>query len=102
MHAREEFGVDPDDLASPLLAAGASFFAFAVGALLPVLPYLLGLSCRPAMVLTLVALFVCGAVVTQLTNRHWLFGGVPPASAGCRRGRLTYGFGSLVGGPGLG
>ena len=50
VHAREELGVDPHDLASPTLAAVSSFVAFAVGALLPVLPYLLGattLTARP-------------------------------------------------------
>src|SRR3712207_5650544 len=42
VHAQEELGVDPDDLASPMLAAVSSFGAFAVGALVPLLPYLLG------------------------------------------------------------
>src|SRR3954452_13574150 len=42
IHAREELGVDPADLPSPVLAAGPSFLSFAVGACLPVLPYLLG------------------------------------------------------------
>ncbi|MGH3423737.1 MAG: VIT1/CCC1 transporter family protein, partial [Nocardioidaceae bacterium] len=44
VHAREEFGVDIDDLASPMLAAGSSFVSFAVGAVLPLLPFLLGAS----------------------------------------------------------
>jgi vacuolar iron transporter family protein len=39
VHAREEMGIDPDDLASPWVAAGASFGAFALGAILPVLPW---------------------------------------------------------------
>lgn len=42
VHAREEFGVDVDDLASPMLAAISSFLAFGLGALIPLLPYLLG------------------------------------------------------------
>ena len=42
VHAREELGVDPDHLPSPMVAAVSSFFSFAVGAALPVLPYLLG------------------------------------------------------------
>ena len=42
VHTREELGVDPDNLPSPLVAAGSSFVSFAVGAALPVLPYLLG------------------------------------------------------------
>ena len=39
VHAREEFGVDVDDLASPMLAAGSSFLSFALGALFPVFAY---------------------------------------------------------------
>ena len=42
MHVREELGVDPTDLPSPITAAGASLATFAVGALIPLLPYLLG------------------------------------------------------------
>src|SRR6185312_14919139 len=39
---REELGLDPDELGSPWRAAGGSFIAFAVGASIPVLPYLFG------------------------------------------------------------
>src|SRR5262249_62202047 len=42
MHVREELGVDHNDLPSPYIAAGASLVTFAVGALIPLLPYLLG------------------------------------------------------------
>jgi len=42
IHAREELGIDPDELPNPLVAAGSSFAAFAAGALLPLLPYLVG------------------------------------------------------------
>ncbi|MGH3372995.1 MAG: VIT1/CCC1 transporter family protein, partial [Nocardioidaceae bacterium] len=58
VHAREELGVDPHDLASPTLAAASSFLAFALGAMVPVLPFLFGFaSLVLALVLTLVALF---------------------------------------------
>src|SRR5438477_8587539 len=42
VHVREELGVDPHDLPSPLVAAGASLVTFSVGALIPLLPYLAG------------------------------------------------------------
>jgi VIT1/CCC1 family predicted Fe2+/Mn2+ transporter len=103
VHAREELGVDPHDLASPTLAAGSSFLSFAVGALLPVLPYLLGASSLlPGLVVTLVALFACGAVVTQVTNRSWWYGGLRQMLLGAAAAGLTYAFGSLVGGAGIG
>ncbi len=98
VHAREELGVDPHDLASPMLAAVSSFVAFAVGALIPVLPYLLGASSlMPGLVITLLALFLCGAVVTQLTSRPWWFGGLRQMLLGGVAAALTYGFGALVG-----
>ena len=43
VHTREELGVDPSDLPSPVLAGFASLCAFSLGALVPLLPYLLGL-----------------------------------------------------------
>ncbi len=98
VHAREELGVDPDDLASPTLAAVSSFLAFALGALVPVLPYLLGAdSLLPGLAVTLLALFVCGGVVTQVTSRPWWYGAVRQTVLGGAAAGLTYLFGSLVG-----
>ena len=103
VHAREEFGIDPDELASPMLAAGSSFLAFAIGALIPVAPYLVGaLSIWPAFVLTMLALFLCGAVVTQVTIRPWWYGGLRMMLLGGGAAGITYAFGLLVGGTGLG
>ncbi|HET7388026.1 MAG TPA: VIT1/CCC1 transporter family protein [Nocardioidaceae bacterium] len=102
VHAREELGVDPGDLASPLLAAVSSFVSFAVGAFVPVLPYLLGATTLiPGLVVTLVALFVCGAIVTNVTNRAWWYGGARQMLLGGIAAGLTYGFGTLVGRAGL-
>lgn len=98
VHAREELGVDPDALASPTLAAWSSFVAFAIGALVPVMPYLLGAnSLVPGLVVTLVALFGCGAVVTQVTNRSWWYGGFRQMLLGGIAAGLTYGVGAAVG-----
>ena len=98
VHAREELGVDPDDLASPTVAAVSSFLAFAVGAFLPVLPYLLGAdTLLPGLVVTLIALFGCGAVVTQVTNRTWLYGGMRQMLLGGAAAGLTYVVGTAVG-----
>jgi VIT1/CCC1 family predicted Fe2+/Mn2+ transporter len=103
VHAREELGVDPDDLASPLLAAVSSFVSFAVGAMVPLAPYLLGLNnLWPALTVTLLALFLCGAVVTQVTNRTWWYGGLRQTVLGAAAAGLTYVFGVLVGGANLG
>ena len=98
VHAREELGVDPDDLASPTLAAVSSFASFGVGALVPVLPYLLGAqTLLPGLLATLVALFGCGAVVTQVTSRSWWYGGLRQMLLGALAAAVTYAVGSLVG-----
>jgi VIT1/CCC1 family predicted Fe2+/Mn2+ transporter len=103
VHAREELGVDPHDLASPMLAAGSSFIAFGLGALVPLLPYLLGASSLlPGLAITLVALFGAGAVVTSVTSRPWWYGGVRQMLLGAVAAAITYGVGALVGVSGLG
>ncbi|MDQ3615941.1 MAG: VIT1/CCC1 transporter family protein [Actinomycetota bacterium] len=98
VHAREELGLDPHDLPSPMVAGVSSFLSFAVGASLPVLPYLLGASSLlPALVVTLLALFACGAVVTQITNRSWWYGGLRQLVLGLAAAGLTYAIGASVG-----
>lgn len=98
VHAREEFGVDADTLASPTLAAASSFAAFAVGALVPVLPYLLGAdNLLPAVVVSLLGLFGCGAMVTAVTQRTWWYGGLRQLLLGGAAATLTYLVGTAVG-----
>ena len=98
VHAREELGVNPDELPSPMLAAGSSFVSFSIGALVPVFPYLLGAgTLLPALIVSLIALFGCGAVVTQVTSRSWLYGGLRQTVLGGAAAGVTFLFGSLVG-----
>jgi VIT1/CCC1 family predicted Fe2+/Mn2+ transporter len=98
VHAREELGLTPQDLPSPLLAAGSSFASFAVGALLPVLPYLLGAtSLIPALIVSLVGLFAAGAVVARVTARSWWYSGTRQLLLGAAAAALTYLVGALVG-----
>jgi VIT1/CCC1 family predicted Fe2+/Mn2+ transporter len=98
IHAREELGVDPYDLPSPLLAAVSSFGAFAVGALLPVLPYLLGAaSMLPALVVALLGLFLCGAVVSRVTARTWWYSGLRQLLLGSAAAGVTFLLGRLIG-----
>ncbi len=70
VHVREELGVDPDDQPSPWAAAISSFVCFSIGALVPLLPYLLGFtSLWLALAVGGVGLFVAGAIVARFTNR---------------------------------
>lgn len=98
IHAREELGIDPSDLPSPAVAAVSSFGSFALGALLPVLPYLLGASAIwPAVLLALAGLFVCGAVVARVTARSWWFSGLRQLALGGAAAGVTYVLGALFG-----
>jgi vacuolar iron transporter family protein len=98
VHAMEEFGVDPADVPSPQVAAVSSFLSFGVGALVPLLPFLVGLpSLLLALVTTLTALFACGAIVARVTIRSWWWSGARPMLLGGSAAAVTYLFGSLVG-----
>ncbi len=98
VHAREELGVHPADLPSPVLAAGSSFASFATGALIPLLPYLFGARTFViSAVLTAVALFGVGAVVSRFTLRSPLYSGARQLMFGAVAAAATYGIGALVG-----
>jgi VIT1/CCC1 family predicted Fe2+/Mn2+ transporter len=99
VHVREELGVDPDDLPSPWTAAFSSFLAFSLGAVLPVLPYLLGATALwPAAVLAVLGLFGCGAVVARVTARSWWFSGLRQLVLGSSAAAVTFLLGRLIGG----
>jgi VIT1/CCC1 family predicted Fe2+/Mn2+ transporter len=98
VHTREELGVDSDDLPSPILAGVASLIAFSLGALIPLLPYLVGLNVLAAtLIVTAVALVTGGVVVGRLTGRPVLFSGVRQLLLGALAIGVTYGVGSLIG-----
>jgi vacuolar iron transporter family protein len=98
LHVREELGVDHEELPSPLLAGATSLVTFAVGALVPLLPYLLGFrALAAALVLAAVAAFVGGGVVARITDRPFLRGALRQLVLAAAAASLTYGIGSLVG-----
>jgi len=98
VHALEEFGVDADALASPMVAAVSSFLSFAVGAIIPLLPFLLGVDSPWLSIgMSLAGLFLCGAVVTKVTARSWWSGGIRQLVLGGAAAGLTYLIGEAVG-----
>jgi VIT1/CCC1 family predicted Fe2+/Mn2+ transporter len=98
VHAREEMGVDPHNLPSPVVAAVSSFVSFAVGAALPVLPYVAGADTLLwPLAISLLALFGCGAVVSRVTTRSWWFSGLRQLILGAAAAGLTYLIGDVVG-----
>jgi VIT1/CCC1 family predicted Fe2+/Mn2+ transporter len=98
---REELGIDPAVMGgSPIQAAAASFVLFSVGAVIPILPFVVPLIGSPviaSLLLSGIALFMIGAAIT-------IFTGVPVWRSGGRQlllglaaAGLTYGIGHLVG-----
>ena len=72
-HAREELGIDPDELGSAVQAAGASFAAFAVGAAVPLVPWFFGggvAATLTAIVLGVVSAVVIGVLLARFTERR--------------------------------
>lgn len=98
--AREELGLNPDELGSPWTAAVASLLSFAAGGLIPLLPFLLGGAGQAlpwAMALTAVTLFVIGAGLSLFSGRSAWWGGARMLLIGAAAGVLTYWIGSLMG-----
>jgi VIT1/CCC1 family predicted Fe2+/Mn2+ transporter len=98
--AREELGLDPSSLGSPWSAALSSFVAFAVGALIPVVPYIawsgpvaFGVS---AAVCGL-ALFVVGALISVFTGRNPVWTGLRMVGIGALAASVTFLIGKALG-----
>ena len=97
--AREELGLNPRELGSPWGAAVASFVAFAVGAVIPLLPFLWPRSHGLAIsiTLTLVGLFTTGSIVSLFTGRSPWWSGLRMLLIGTAAGAATYLVGHLFG-----
>jgi VIT1/CCC1 family predicted Fe2+/Mn2+ transporter len=96
--AREELGLNPDELGSPGGAAISSFVAFSIGASLPVLPFLLGYEADGvpiAAALSGVALFIVGAALSLFSGKNAWFSGFRMFAIGAGAAAATYGIGSL-------
>jgi len=104
VHSQEELGVTPGRLPSASLAAVSSFAAFALGALVPVLPYLFahwvlgGHTFLASVVLAACTLFGVGVAVSRFTGRSPLLSGARQLALGALAAGATYLVGVLVGG----
>jgi len=99
--SREELGIDPEALGgSAYEAAGTSFVLFALGAVVPVIPFLAfsgSLAVGASLASSAVALFAVGAAITVLTGRSLLYSGGRQVVIGLAAAALTYAVGALVG-----
>ncbi len=98
--AREELGLNPDELGSPWGAATFSFVSFAIGAIIPVLPFLMlrtGGALPASIAATATALFAVGAMLSLFTGRQAWLGGMRMLLIGGAAGAVTYLIGGLLG-----
>ena len=96
--AREELGLNPDDLGSPIGAAISSFIAFSIGASLPLIPFLLhfgGNDVAVAAGISGVALFLIGAILSLFSGKSAFIGGLRMLAIGAAAATATYFIGSL-------
>jgi VIT1/CCC1 family predicted Fe2+/Mn2+ transporter len=97
---REELGLNPEELGSPPRVAASSFASFAAGALVPLVPYLLGSGTAAfvgAIVAAGVALFAVGAGISLLTGRGVVRSGLRQVLVGALAAAITFAVGRLVG-----
>ena len=99
--AREELGIDPQELGgSAYVAASTSFFLFALGALFPLLPFAFlsgNIAVFTSMGVSAIALFVVGAAITLMTGRNVFYSGFRQVIIGLAAAIITYGIGKLIG-----
>ncbi|MGE5762888.1 MAG: VIT1/CCC1 transporter family protein [Mycobacterium leprae] len=103
--AREELGIDPDELGgSPWVAASASFLLFSLGAVVPLLPFLFlrapssgTVAVLAALVVSALGLTAIGAAITLLTNRSVWVSATRQLTLGLAAAGVTYVVGSAVG-----
>jgi VIT1/CCC1 family predicted Fe2+/Mn2+ transporter len=98
--AREELGLNPDDLGSPWGASFSSFTAFSAGSMVPIIPFLFATGATPvkyAAVLAAISLFIVGVILSLFTGRNAVYGGLRMVLVGSTAGAITYLIGSLLG-----
>jgi VIT1/CCC1 family predicted Fe2+/Mn2+ transporter len=100
VHAREEMGIDPDQLGAPGLAAVSSFGAFAVGAIIPLVPWFFledTAAVVTSIVLAAITALTIGAIIGMMTERSPVFSAVRQLTIGAIAGAVTYGVGIILG-----
>jgi vacuolar iron transporter family protein len=97
-HAREELGLDPEQLGSPVGAAAWSFLTFGGGAAVPLIPFVIGTGTAAAMAAIIasgIALFAVGALMTLITGRNATRSGLRMLLVGGAAAGITFGVGRL-------
>ncbi|MDE3208415.1 MAG: VIT1/CCC1 transporter family protein, partial [Pseudomonadota bacterium] len=99
--AREELGINPENLGgSPWSAAASSFLLFIVGAIIPLIPFIFTQGMQAvswSIIVSGLALFIIGALITLFTGRHVLFSGLRQLCLGFIAALITFGIGHFIG-----
>ena len=99
-HAKEELGIDADSLGSPWQAAIASFFSFALGAIIPLIPFLTGNASQTdvliSVALAVVAALSVGFILGKITDKGAVFSAFRQLLVCAITGAVTYGIGTLL------
>jgi vacuolar iron transporter family protein len=98
---KEELGINAEELkGSAIEAALSSFFLFAIGAIIPVLPFMFLSGYKAIALSTLfsaIGLFLIGAAITLFTGRNVWFSGFRQVIFGLAAAAVTFGIGKLIG-----
>ena len=100
VHAREEMGIDPNELGNPVFAATSSFIAFAIGAVLPLLPWFFtggNGAIVGSILLGAVGAALVGGALALATNRSIVRGSLRQLAIAAAAAAITFGIGSAVG-----
>jgi VIT1/CCC1 family predicted Fe2+/Mn2+ transporter len=98
LHVVAELGLSPADKPSPRTAAVSSFLTFATGALIPLLPYLVGVPLLwVALLFGGLGLLAAGALSARFTPRPWWYAGLRQLFFGGAAAGITYLIGSAIG-----
>ncbi|MEO5678602.1 MAG: VIT1/CCC1 transporter family protein [Acidimicrobiales bacterium] len=99
-HAREELGIDPRQLGSPQAAAASSFVAFTVGAVIPLVPWLIGRGTGAvvaSVVLSAMAAILIGVVLAGFTGRSVLVSSSRQLAVAAVAAGITFAVGTALG-----
>jgi VIT1/CCC1 family predicted Fe2+/Mn2+ transporter len=98
LHVVAEIGLNPDEKPSPMVAAVSSFVTFSVGAVIPLLPYLFGVSLLwVALVCGGLGLVLAGALSSRFTPRPWWYAALRQLLFGAAAAGVTYLIGEAIG-----
>ena len=99
-HAREELGIDPSELGSPLKAAFSSFLAFAVGAVVPLVPWFVSRGVAAtigSVIVGALSAIGIGVALSAFTGRPWLRSALRQLVIAAAAAGITFAIGSAVG-----